>query len=659
MMLERKMKNYELEMNMNSLSEWKYISEEFYRQYANLPVVKIEWLIKVLLIMWQKNAGAFWEIEDQLLEDYYSEKNADFSNDNVFPQAMTLAYTYKLCVNTIEGFENKLVKLFEQCQTLGKFKTQISAENFIKSNVLSINREIYTTPDHGELAIKDIANNNERYCTGGCLFKLIEEEKNFYDLSTTRIYKAVIKIKAPFQAATTLNVVNKTPGFPLGEIYGKYEKINLNTGDCEGGLRTLGKYKANTEELPLITFVTVVYNRVDTILRCMESVWAQNYPNIEYIIIDGKSNDGTLDIIKENADKIDYYISQSDSGIYNAMNKGISVASGEFICFMNSDDVCTPNAAAAIVNSYKKSNAKLINGCIYLRNDQGKIFTPKAVKRKCIADNVMRYEGIYHQALYCHAETFEKIGGFDETYRGASDLKWNNACKNSGYKIELIDDVTAIFSLGGFSDANKQNTVDETCRIFSERYDKLPKEIVKQLYFLYKRQPFTRREIIPAYNKIKYYLREDASLRKWMYEISLYMIIEELDIVINKYKTSNSATETWGINHIKQLLHRESPLKGKTVDSLIDLYRVLDNELNRSSSMPDIDITMENIHLVCLIKKYINCHERKIIYTVQYKKEYGFFTSKYKYFKDAIEDKVIFNSLEKMSRRLEKEYLES
>ena len=92
------------------------------------------------------------------------------------------------------------------------------------------------------------------------------------------------------------------------------------------------------KELPLISIVTVVYNGIKDIEKTIQSVIGQNYPKIEYIIIDGGSNDGTVEVIKKYADYVDYWVSEPDGGIYYAMNKGIEVAKGEWIHFRNCGD---------------------------------------------------------------------------------------------------------------------------------------------------------------------------------------------------------------------------------------------------------------------------------------------------------------------------------
>ena len=106
----------------------------------------------------------------------------------------------------------------------------------------------------------------------------------------------------------------------------------------EGGLRSKGTYKKNCNFRPLVSVVTVVYNDGSNLEETIKSVLAQKYVNVEYIIIDGGSSDNTVDVIKQYESKIDYWISEPDLGIYDAMNKGILAAGGQWLNMMNSGD---------------------------------------------------------------------------------------------------------------------------------------------------------------------------------------------------------------------------------------------------------------------------------------------------------------------------------
>ena len=92
------------------------------------------------------------------------------------------------------------------------------------------------------------------------------------------------------------------------------------------------------KSLPLITIIIAVFNGAKTLQQCIDSVAQQSYPNKELIIIDGGSKDGTLDLLKANSEKIDYWVSETDNGIYNAWNKGLAQANGDWICFLGADD---------------------------------------------------------------------------------------------------------------------------------------------------------------------------------------------------------------------------------------------------------------------------------------------------------------------------------
>ena len=114
-------------------------------------------------------------------------------------------------------------------------------------------------------------------------------------------------------------------------------------------------------ERPVISVITAVYNGEKYLSQCIESVLNQTYEPLEYLLIDGGSSDGTLEIIKKYEDKIDFWISEKDKGIYEAWNKAIQQASGDWLCFIGSDDFFSKiNSIETIVPSLIKTNKKQI-----------------------------------------------------------------------------------------------------------------------------------------------------------------------------------------------------------------------------------------------------------------------------------------------------------
>jgi glycosyltransferase involved in cell wall biosynthesis len=122
----------------------------------------------------------------------------------------------------------------------------------------------------------------------------------------------------------------------------------------EGGLRIHNKFKKSRKNEPLITIITIVMNNEKFIEETINSVLNQKYKNIEYLIIDGGSTDNTLNIIKKYESNIDYIVSESDQGLYDAVNKGLILSKGDLIGIVNSDDLLLPDALNYLVKYYKK-----------------------------------------------------------------------------------------------------------------------------------------------------------------------------------------------------------------------------------------------------------------------------------------------------------------
>jgi glycosyltransferase involved in cell wall biosynthesis len=222
-----------------------------------------------------------------------------------------------------------------------------------------------------------------------------------------------------------------------------------------GGLRKKGIKKYSQENKPLITIITVVRNGEKTLENTILSVIGQDYINLEYIIIDGLSNDGTLDIIKKYEDKIDYWISEPDKGIYDAMNKGINLATGEWILFLGSDDLLVVNFNEIVL--YFKSDL-IYYGNVLLMNSK-KIIGGKYSAFKLVTRNIP------HQAIFYPKKIFLRFK-YDINYPVLADYYLNILCWHY-FKFQYINIIISKFNEFGLSSyKNDKNFIQEKTKHF-------------------------------------------------------------------------------------------------------------------------------------------------------------------------------------------------
>lgn len=165
----------------------------------------------------------------------------------------------------------------------------------------------------------------------------------------------------------------------------------------------------------LITIITVTYNAEKYIEQTIKSVIDQDYPNIEYIIIDGASSDGTIDIIKKYEKNISYWISEADSGVYDAMNKGIDVATGEWINFMNAGDTFVSNSTVSTIIEKLQPISELVYGDSFLITK-----TEEQYRKAKQIDNFFNGIPFCHQALFAKRAILSKYK-FNTFYSIAAD----------------------------------------------------------------------------------------------------------------------------------------------------------------------------------------------------------------------------------------------
>jgi glycosyltransferase involved in cell wall biosynthesis len=214
----------------------------------------------------------------------------------------------------------------------------------------------------------------------------------------------------------------------------------------EGGLRTQGSFKRNLSDQPLVTIITVVFNAEKYLEETILSVLNQTFDNIEYIIVDGGSTDSTIDIINKYNDAIDYWISEPDKGIYDAMNKGISLCSGTIIGLINAGDTYTKDAIKTIVNEHSNDPLGIIVGdCKGILNQANKWLIWKGQ----IAS--LPYKTLPHPSVFVPLAIYKKHGLFDIDFKIAGDYDFLCRCYQNEVKFSYVSEVLSISSPPGLS----------------------------------------------------------------------------------------------------------------------------------------------------------------------------------------------------------------
>ncbi len=228
----------------------------------------------------------------------------------------------------------------------------------------------------------------------------------------------------------------------------------------EGGLRTKGYFKKSYEDKPLISIITVVFNGEKYLEETIQSVINQTYSNVEYIIIDGGSSDGTLDIIKKYEGKIDYWVSEKDKGIYDAMNKGIDVASGEWINFMNAGDGFYADDVLDkifILNQYKNKN--ILYGDV--ETNYGNF---RAIHKAGNLINLNKSMQFSHQSTFFNAK-YHKSSKYDLAYKLSADyLNIISIYSREKETFSYLNIPISVVNTEGVSEINIFNSVLEHWR---------------------------------------------------------------------------------------------------------------------------------------------------------------------------------------------------
>ncbi|TRX71694.1 glycosyltransferase family 2 protein [Carboxylicivirga sp. M1479] len=215
---------------------------------------------------------------------------------------------------------------------------------------------------------------------------------------------------------------------------------------------------------PVISIVTIVYNGIDTLQKTIDSIACQSYPHIEYIVIDGASNDGTVSLIEANQSSISKWISEPDGGLYDAMNKGLNLTTGDYVWFINSgDEIYASDTVQSMVDAWGGNWPDVAYGDTLLIDINGneigerRLQPPANLTWKSFKNGML----VSHQSILVSTKIASQ---YNTSYRFSADFEWClRALKDAKY-VQNTNMVLSRFLEGGLT---KQNIVPG----LKERFD--------------------------------------------------------------------------------------------------------------------------------------------------------------------------------------------
>lgn len=243
--------------------------------------------------------------------------------------------------------------------------------------------------------------------------------------------------------------------------------------------------KKGSKNLPLLSVITVVYNGQEVLEDTILSIANQTYQGIEYIVIDGGSSDGTVDIIKKYDHVIDSWISESDLGIYDAMNKGAKIATGSYLGFLNANDVYFTNSIQCIVNAISKKDLDYCFAPAIVRSECGQdLFTAYPVHN--FAYQQGQYMGMPapHMSTFIKAEVFQEMGGYDLSFLLSSDFDLLLRLTEKSQNMQSLEQPIGAFRLGGVSGSYKTHL--DNFYVFKKHKMHFLERLFVVMYFIFR-----------------------------------------------------------------------------------------------------------------------------------------------------------------------------
>ena len=227
-----------------------------------------------------------------------------------------------------------------------------------------------------------------------------------------------------------------------------------------GGLRLRGITAQSTSDKPLVTVITATFNAAEHLVPCIESVLAQNYPNIEHLIFDGGSTDGTLDILRRYDDRIALWRSQPDKGVYDAWNNALDEARGEWVAYIGADDEYLPGAIAAYIELARQNpNADYISSRALWLHPSG---YERIIGLPWSWPAFSNHMTTTHVGSFHRRSLYNSLGKYDITFPTAADYELLLRARNR-LRTAFMPTVTVKMRAGGLSD--KAPALEEAKRV--------------------------------------------------------------------------------------------------------------------------------------------------------------------------------------------------
>ena len=235
-------------------------------------------------------------------------------------------------------------------------------------------------------------------------------------MKSVKLSGNIVELNRKFSTTRRVIKIDQSTDNPQKDRATESQFLSKQLDRCwEGGLRTHGYFKSSGFDKPLISVITVVYNGKKHIEQAILSVIGQGYDNVEYIIVDGESTDGTLDVIKKYDEVVDYWISEPDHGVYDAMNKGVNISHGDYLLFLGCDDSLF-DVLKDVAGLLDKGMMSYYGDVILSKNKE--LYDGRFYSLKLFIKNIP------HQAIFYSRHVFDEYG-FNCKYKAVADYELN------------------------------------------------------------------------------------------------------------------------------------------------------------------------------------------------------------------------------------------